>query len=597
MVNQYKSSCKCLVIDKHIENYYYGIVPKNKFQSSVIGPRDIQCRSCIPSLSKENKKLPRPYLHWRLGYGDESSSVPLSHNLPSLSLLERPGGFTITGPVTPQDPCNVSSKGSLFIVNPFENASAAAHFTYHIEKCKDESGMEITKTFCKPYTITSESRNYKLIKDSESKLIKVGASTYDEYLQKTGRKFVDRNYKGFGQDGSNGDCKPGEHHEDKVCDNPYYVCKPNNPQFAVQGAVSGSSRTARLKRNRVSNYGDNYQSKFFKNPNRAIKKRRKENIKKCEIGWRHGNKTKCFKTPNNGGGGDHKRRLKPARNIHEYVIEITEEECEFKFVKIFNDCCVDDKGKKKPNEEVTDPSKCGGDQKCKVTTRCKIIKDYSRITINNALTRVRRRHNKKCFNCTRKVECKVLKVVPEFYPPLVGPPLIDIFEPPINGLPNISIFNPPLHCAPNLIRDCKPPLQYPPTLLEELKPPINSLPEVSVFNPPLNRYPEVSVFEPPINSLPEVSIFNPPLNRYPEVSTFNPPLNRYLEVSTFNPSLDCTPNLENLPCKPEYETSESCDHTDTNTTINNNNNTVLMNKINIRKEDLVYINIKGQNKR
>ena len=89
----------------------------------------------------------------------------------------------------------LTNKGSIFIVNPFENASGAAHFTYHIEKCKDESGVEITKTFCKPYTITSESRNYKLIKDSESKLIKVGASTYDEYLQKTGRKFVDRNYK------------------------------------------------------------------------------------------------------------------------------------------------------------------------------------------------------------------------------------------------------------------------------------------------------------------------------------------------------------------------------------------------------------------
>ena len=89
-------------IEKDIENYYYGIVPKNKFQSSVIGPRDIQCRSCIPSLSKENKRLTRPYLHWRLGYGDESNSVSSSHNLPSLSLLERPGGFPllihITGP-------------------------------------------------------------------------------------------------------------------------------------------------------------------------------------------------------------------------------------------------------------------------------------------------------------------------------------------------------------------------------------------------------------------------------------------------------------------------------------------------------------------
>jgi hypothetical protein len=530
MVKQYKSSCKCLVVEKDIENYYYGIVPKNKFQSSVIGPRELECRSCLPSLSKENKKLTRPYLHWRLGYGDDTNPVSSSRNLPSLSLLERPGGFTVVGKISAANSldktCNVNSqntgqynitnKGSIFIVNPFENASGAAHFTYHTEKCKDASGVETTRTLCKPYTITSESRNYKLIKDADSKLIKVGASTYDEYLQKTGRKFVDRNLNMCDQDNTGQKCK-----------NPYYVYKPNNRQFAVQGAVSGSSRVARLKRNRNTNCGDNFQSKFFNNPHSAVKKRRTNMTNPCEIGWRKGNKTKCFKTSNNRGGGDHKRRLKPARPYDEYVIEITEEECEFKFIKIFNDCCVDEKGRRKRDKEEKDLSKCGGKQKCKITTKCKLIRDASGITINNALTRVRRRHNKKCFDCTRKVDCKVIKVLPMFYPPMVGPPEVKICKPPLIGVPDIHVH----------------------------KPPLIGVPDIHICNPPLSAVPNIHICNPPLSALPDISSYKPPLSVVPDTSTCKPPLSVVPDTSICVPSLSYHPTLREMSCIPKSSTN------------------------------------------
>ena len=240
---------------------------------------------------------------------------------------------------------------------------------------------------------------------------------------------------------------------------------------------------ARLKRNRINNNVANYQSNFYWNVNRDIKKRRTDTSRKCDIGWRRGNSTKCFKILKKTGGGDRKKRLKPASPRDEYIIEITDEECEFKFIKIFNDCCVDEKGKKKNNEEVPDPSKCAGKQMCKVTTKCKIIRDTSNIAINNALTRVRRRHNKKCFDCTRKVECKVLKVLPKFYPPMVGPPLTEICAPKLNSIPDITI--------------CSPPFSVVPDLLCNFRPPFLKTPDVKDFCPPfktvvsMNDVPEI----------------------------------------------------------------------------------------------------------
>jgi len=585
MVKKYKSSCKCLVVEKDIENYYYGIVPKNKFQSSVIGPRELECRSCLPSLSKENKRLTRPYLHWRLGYGDDTNPVSSSRNLPSLSLLERPGGFTVVGKISAansldktcninshnngqydSNPYNITSKGSIFIVNPFENASGAAHFTYHTEKCKDASGVETTRTLCKPYTITSESRNYKLIKDADSKLIKVGASTYDEYLQKTGRKFVDRNLNVCDED------KTGE-----KCENPYYVYKPNNRQFAVQGAVSGSSRIARLKRNRNTNCGDNFQSKFFNNPHAAVKKRRTNMTNPCEIGWRKGNKTKCFKTPNNRGGGDHKRRLKPARPYDEYVIEITEEECEFKFIKIFNDCCVDEKGRRKRDKEEKDLSKCGGKQKCKITTKCKLIRDASGITINNALTRVRRRHNKKCFDCTRKVDCKVIKVLPMFYPPMVGPPEVKICKPPLIGVPDIHICNPPLNMVPD-IHICNPPLSTVPDI-HICNPPLSAVPDIHICNPPLSAVPDTSTCKPPLSTVPDTSSCKPPLSVVPDTSTCKPPLSVVPDTNICVPSLSYHPTLREMSCIPKSSTNSDSQKEEKQT-----------------EQDIVYISINKNKK-
>ncbi len=57
MVNPKKLDCECSIVEKDVSNVYYGIVPKNRCQSSVIGPRELKCSSCLPSLSEENKKL------------------------------------------------------------------------------------------------------------------------------------------------------------------------------------------------------------------------------------------------------------------------------------------------------------------------------------------------------------------------------------------------------------------------------------------------------------------------------------------------------------------------------------------------------------
>jgi len=556
-MNQYKYKCDCPTIHKDISKYYYGITPKNKFQQSKIGPRELECRSCLPSLSKENKNLVRPYPHWRLGYGDIDNPVPRSHNLPTLAQLERPGGYTIVHRELYENEnsinlCNLQLTGSVFIVNPFENEVAPSHVVYETNECIDSTGEKVKKYRCKPYTITRESRNYRYTLESDSKLIKVGASSYDDYLQKTGRKFKDRNYECFDNT---------KESDKKIKKNPYFIFKPNNPQFASQGGVSGGSRTARLKRNRLTNNGANFQSKFFKDPSKAIKKRRTDNTNCREIGWRRGKKTKCFDLINLHGGGDHKRRLKPARPHGFDVIVIEEKECSFKFIKIYNECCVDEDGNHKPSEIVNDGTHCGGKEMCKVTKACKVIKDQSYITINDALTRVRRRYSKKCLNCTRKLICKTRSIVPKFYPPLEGPPVPTICLPPINDLPDVILQKPPMVTVPQIV-DRNPPVPCVPQV-HNRAPPVSYIPGIRTFNPPLQCNPKLSeTFKPPIDILPGVDDNrHPPLPWVPATKDIgNPPLPWIPNTKDLETlPLSCTPNINkiehpSISCAPSINT-------------------------------------------
>ena len=470
-----------------------------------LGPRDLDCRSCPTGSAQpfhfsesEKKKLPRPLKLWRLGYGNDTIPHPKTNIKPKLSQIERPGGYTVITKIkdvtdtfsTDELNC-LTCTGNLFIIDPFKHESTHTHYT--CDKINCGNGEIIKKT---PFTIKHQSTKLQNRKNSSNEILYVsyqGSLSYDQYLRKRGFSFV---------------CNLTNNSCDNYCPElctqncePKFIYKPNNAQFAHQGAVSASSRLARLKQQTKSNNGLNYLAHHYKNPHKDIKKNRQVHVlSKHEICYRKGQHTKCFKTIMPYRRNDQHKRFKRPLGRNNFYVEISdlepeEKECKIKYKKISNDTsCVNTKSN-------SDYFITGN---CKITTT---VKDIFRIDVYRdpgveALTRVRRRRKNKCVNrCTRKrfIRREIINVKkdPLIFPPMVGPPTIDCYKPPLVGPPNVTICSPPLVGPPQ--NDCyMPPLVGPPKI-NICAPPLVGPPNITCHKPPL-------VGPPNINCPPDIDI-------------------------------------------------------------------------------------------
>ena len=527
-----RKSCQCYGIDSQTKHICYALIPKpilnidytrineqkSQFSSKIsqhpLGPRDLDCRSCPTGSSQllhfsesEKKKLPRPLKLWRLGYGNDTIPHPKTNVKPKLSQIERPGGYTVITKIKDvterflSDELNCGTcTGNLFIIDPFIHESTHSHYT--CDKINCDNGEIIKKM---PFTIKHQSTKLQNRKNSLNEVVYVsyqGSLSYDQYLRKRGFSFV---------------CNLTNNSCDNYCPElctqncePKLVYKPNNPQFSQQGAVSASSRLARLKQQTKSKNGLNYLAHHYRNPHKDVKKNRQAHVlSKHEICYRKGHHTKCFKTIMPYTKHDQRKRFKRPLGRNNFYVEISElepeeKECKIKYEKITTNGNNNEDDECSERIITNDTKLCFREGNCKITTT---VKDIFRIDVYRdpgveALTRIRRRRKNKCVNrCTRKrfIRREIIKVKKEplVFPPMVGPPKIDCYKPPLVGPPEVTI--------------CSPPLVGPPTTICHV-PPLMGPPKINICAPPLVGPPNISCHQPPlvgppiINCPPDIDI-------------------------------------------------------------------------------------------